>query len=93
MKIESKVLIYSMINNLIISIAKIAGGLILGLSSLLADGLHTFCDFATDIICMIGTKISKHRPTKKYPFGRTFLQKCQFCPTKNRFFAKWVLTE
>ena len=69
MKIESKVLIYSMINNLIISIAKIAGGLILGLSSLLADGLHTFCDFATDIICMIGTKISKHRPTKKYPFG------------------------
>ncbi len=69
MKIESKILIYSMINNLIISIAKIAGGLILGLSSLLADGLHTFCDFATDIICMIGTHISKHRPTKKHPFG------------------------
>lgn len=69
MKLETKILIYSMINNLVISLAKIVGGFILGLNSLLADGLHTFCDFLTDIICMIGTKISKHRPTKLHPFG------------------------
>lgn len=69
MKIETKVLIYSMINNLIISTVKIIGGFSLGLSSLFADGLHTFCDFITDIICMIGTKISKHKPTKLHPFG------------------------
>lgn len=69
MKLETKILIYSMINNLVISSAKIVGGFILGLNSLLADGLHTFCDFLTDIICMIGTKISKHRPTKLHPFG------------------------
>ena len=69
MKIEFKILIYSMINNLVISTLKIAGGIILGLSSLLADGLHTFCDFVTDIICMIGAKISKKRPTKYHPFG------------------------
>ena len=69
MKLETKILIYSMINNLVISLAKIVGGFILGLNSLLADGLHTFCDFLTDNICMIGTKISKHRPTKLHPFG------------------------
>lgn len=69
MKLETKILIYSMINNLVIALAKIVGGFILGLNSLLADGLHTFCDFLTDIICMIGTKISKHRPTKLHPFG------------------------
>ena len=69
MKLETKILIYSMINNLVISLAKIVGGFILGLNSLIADGLHTFCDFLTDIICMIGTKISKHRPTKLHPFG------------------------
>lgn len=69
MKLETKILIYSMINNLVIALAKIVGGFILGLNSLLADGLHTFCDFFTDIICMIGTKISKHRPTKLHPFG------------------------
>ena len=69
MKTETKVLIYSMLNNLIISTFKIIGGFSLGLSSLFADGLHTFCDFITDIICMIGTKISKHKPTKLHPFG------------------------
>ena len=69
MKLETKVLIYSMLNNSIISTAKIIGGFSLGLSSLFADGLHTFCDFITDIICMIGTKISKHKPTKLHPFG------------------------
>ena len=69
MRTEFKILIYSMVNNIVISTLKIAGGLILGLSSLLADGLHTFCDFITDIICMIGAKISKKRPTKYHPFG------------------------
>ena len=69
MKLETKILIYSMINNFIIALTKIISGISFGLSSLLADGLHTFCDFITDIICMIGTKISKHKPTKLHPFG------------------------
>ena len=69
MKLETVILIYSMINNLIIATAKIIGGFILNLSSLFADGLHTFCDFITDIICMLGAKISKKKPTKHHPFG------------------------
>lgn len=69
MKLEFKILLYSMINNLVIAGTKIVGGFILGLGSLFADGLHTFCDFVTDIICMIGAKVSKHKPTKAHPFG------------------------
>lgn len=69
MKIELKVLVYSMINNLIIAIIKIVGGIFYGLGSLMADGLHTFSDFLTDIICFIGSKISKKKPTKYHPFG------------------------
>lgn len=69
MKLEMIILIYSMINNFIISTMKIVGGVVLGLSSLLADGLHTFTDFITDIICMIGAKFSKKKPTKHHPFG------------------------
>lgn len=69
MKLETTILIYSMVNNLVISIMKIIGGIILGLSSLLADGLHTFVDFITDIISMIGVKFSKKKPTKHHPFG------------------------
>lgn len=69
MKTELTVLIYSMINNLIISIIKVIGGFVFKLSSLFADGMHTFSDFITDIVCLIGSKISKKRPTKYHPFG------------------------
>ncbi len=69
MKKELKILIYSMINNLIISIIKIVSGLFYGLGSLFADGMHTFSDFITDIVCLIGAKFSKRKPTKYHPFG------------------------
>lgn len=69
MKSEIKTLAYSMINNLLISSMKILGGFYFGLGSLLADGLHTFSDFITDIVCLVGSKISKKRPTKYHPFG------------------------
>lgn len=69
MKIEMKTLIYSMVNNLIIAIIKIIGGTFFRLGSLFADGMHTFSDFITDIVCLIGAKISKKKPTKYHPFG------------------------
>lgn len=69
MKAELKVLIYSMINNLVIAFIKIIGGVFYGLGSLFADGMHTFSDFITDIVCLVGAKISKKKPTKYHPFG------------------------
>ncbi len=69
MKLEFKTLIYSMINNLVISIIKIVGGVFFNLGSLFADGMHTFSDFITDIVCLVGSKISKKKPTKYHPFG------------------------
>lgn len=69
MKLEFKTLIYSMINNLVISVIKIVGGIVFNLGSLFADGMHTFSDFITDIVCLIGSKISRKKPTKYHPFG------------------------
>ena len=69
MKKEQKCLIYSMINNLVISIIKVIGGIVFNLTSLFSDGLHTFSDFITDIISLISTKLSKKKPTKTHPFG------------------------
>ncbi len=69
MKTEIRILKYSMINNLIIAFIKIIGGLFFHLGSLFADGMHTFSDFITDIVSMIGSKISKKRPTKYHPSG------------------------
>lgn len=69
MKKQYKCLIYSMINNLVISMLKIIGGILFKLSSLFADGMHTFSDFVTDVISFVGSKISKKRSTKVHPFG------------------------
>lgn len=69
MKKEYKALIYSMINNLVISILKIVGGIFTGSNSLFSDGLHTFSDFITDIFAFIGSKMSRKRPNKLHPFG------------------------
>lgn len=66
---EIKVLLISMLNNLIVSSLKIIGGIFCHNNSLMADGFHTFSDFITDIIAIIGTKISKKRANKRYPFG------------------------
>lgn len=66
---EFKVLVFSMIMNLLISILKIVGGIYFHFGSLLADGMQTFSDFITDIISFIGAKFSKKRPTKSHPFG------------------------
>ena len=66
---EFKVLVFSMIMNLLISILKIVGGIYFHFGSLLADGMQTFSDFITDIISFMGAKFSKKRPTKSHPFG------------------------
>ncbi len=69
MKLEKKALLFSLVNNLIISILKIGGGLFYKKGSLFADGINTLCDFITDIIALVGTKISRKRPNKVHPFG------------------------
>ena len=69
MKKEYSVLIYSAINNFIIAIIKVIGGVIFGLSSLFADGLHTFSDGIINIIALVGTKLSRKKPTKHHPYG------------------------
>ena len=66
---EFKVLVFSMMMNLLISILKIVGGIYFHFGSLLADGMQTFSDFVTDIVSFIGAKFSKKRPTKSHPFG------------------------
>ena len=66
---EQKALLVSMLDNLVVSLMKVLGGIYSKSNSLIADGFHTFSDFITDIVAMIGSKISKRRANKKYPFG------------------------
>lgn len=69
MKKEIIALIYSIITNFIVSMMKITTGLLGNCNSLISDGLHTICDFITDIFALIGMNLSKKRPNKNHPFG------------------------
>ena len=69
MKEELKIIRFNMINNLIIAIIKVIGGVYFKLDSLYADGMHTFSDFITDIVSIVSSKITKKKPTKYHPSG------------------------
>lgn len=69
MKEERKVIFIGSIFNFMIAIIKLVGGLLFKVNSLLVDSIYTFCDFITDIISIIGSKLAGKRPTKYHPFG------------------------
>lgn len=65
----NKPLIISLVCNLILSILKIGFGLITNFSALIADGIHSFSDLSTDVIGIMGNKLSKKPADKEHPFG------------------------
>ena len=69
MKKERKVLINGIFVNFLIGIIKLFSGLVFRVNALLADSIFTFADLVTDIMSIIGAKISKKRPNKYHPYG------------------------
>ena len=69
MKEERKTIFIGSIFNLIVSMIKLVGGILFGIHALVIDSIYTFCDFITDIISIIGSKLAGKRPTKYHPFG------------------------
>ena len=66
---EIKVLLYSMIINFGVSTMKVLGGALCNSKSMISDGFHSLSDFITDIVAILGSKISHKRANKRYPFG------------------------
>ena len=69
MKKIKKIITFNMINNFVIAMIKVFFGSLFNLSSLVADGISTFCDFITDIISLVGINFSKKKANKLHPFG------------------------
>lgn len=65
----SKYMVVSMVANSFLSILKIAFGLIANMKSLIADGIHSFSDLSTDVIAIIGGKLSLRPADKDHPKG------------------------
>lgn len=66
---ENKIIIITMIINLIVAIIKLTAGIMFSFSTLIADSVQSFIDFITDITSLIANKIGKRRANKTYPFG------------------------
>lgn len=65
----TKVMITSVITNIILSISKIIAGIFGKSGALIADGIHSFSDLSTDFVAMIGNHLSKKPADEKHPYG------------------------
>ena len=64
-----RVLVYVLIINIIISLAKIIYGALTGASSMVADGYHSLFDGVSNIIGLVGSFIASRPPDKDHPYG------------------------
>lgn len=63
------VLIKSFLVNLFLTILKFIGSVMSNSKTLLADSIHCMSDMSTDLISIIGTKISSKKPDLNHPYG------------------------
>jgi cation diffusion facilitator family transporter len=64
-----RVLVYVLIINIVISLAKIIYGTLTGALSMIADGYHSLFDGVSNIIGLAGSFIASRPPDKDHPYG------------------------
>jgi len=70
----TKVLTISFFTNLFLSVLKIVFGIISNYASLIADGVHSLSDLITDVVSIIGNKLSLKPADDKHPFGHGIIE-------------------
>lgn len=55
--------------NIALSIIKVVIGLLFASLALVADGIHSFSDMATDAIVLLGLKLGSKAPDRTHPYG------------------------
>jgi cation diffusion facilitator family transporter len=64
-----KVLIYTLILNSCVAIAKALYGYITNSVAMMSDGLHSFFDGVSNVVGLFGTWIASHPPDEEHPYG------------------------
>ncbi|MEW6067892.1 MAG: cation diffusion facilitator family transporter [Nitrospirota bacterium] len=64
-----KVLVYTLVLNSIVAIAKILYGYITNSIAMTSDGFHSFFDGISNVIGLFGVWIASHPPDEKHPYG------------------------
>jgi cobalt-zinc-cadmium efflux system protein len=68
-EVQGKNLIYSILLNLLITIAQVIGGIVSGSLALISDALHNFSDVISLIFSLIAHKLSRKKATENLTFG------------------------
>lgn len=68
-QVQGKNLIYSILLNLLITVAQIIGGIASGSLALLSDALHNFSDVLSLGFSLIAHKLSRKKATEDHTFG------------------------
>jgi cation diffusion facilitator family transporter len=64
-----KVLIYTLILNAVVALAKVMYGLITNSIAMMSDGFHSAFDGTSNVIGLVGIWIASHPPDEKHPYG------------------------
>lgn len=65
----TKVLVKSLIVNILLTLTKFVFGIIYKSKVLVADGIHSLSDLATDIVSIYGSKLSLKPADNEHPYG------------------------
>ena len=55
--------------DLVLGLAKIAGGLLAQSQSLIADGVHSLSDLVTDLLVLFAARLARAKPDADHPYG------------------------
>jgi cation diffusion facilitator family transporter len=67
-KIRS-ITLWGILLNIFLMALKLVSGILIGSSALIADGVHSLSDLATDFVVLIGTRLSSKPADKTHPYG------------------------
>lgn len=68
-EVQGKNLVYSIVLNLLITIAQLIGGVISGSLALISDALHNFSDVLSLLFSLVAHKLSRKKATENITFG------------------------
>ena len=64
-----RAVLVAFVANLAIAAAKLAGFLITGAASMLAESVHSLADTGNQLLLLLGARRAERPPTPEHPFG------------------------
>lgn len=63
-----------MVVNIALSVVKVVIGLAVSSLAMLADGVHSLSDLATDVVVLVGARLGAREPDRTHPYGHGRLE-------------------